>query len=140
MNAHNKGHSAEEAVRKVLERELRTPLHKRKLTIGKKSNGEEIKKEFDLVSDDEKIIVEVKSFKLGNEKTKKRGYTTTRKWRLIGACFYLGKVKKAKKRILALTDRELFKQFRDDMDGLLNNIEIRYVPLKRDAAKNRRAS
>jgi hypothetical protein len=131
VNPHNKGRSAEEAVREVLERELRIPLHKCKLTVGKNSNGEEIKKEFDLVSDDEKIVVEVKSYKLGNNTTQKAGYTTTRKWRLIGACFYLGKVEKAAKRILALTDKELFTQFKNDMDGLLNsNIEIRYVPCK----------
>ena len=126
-----KGRAAEEAVRKALERELGTPLHKRKLTIGKKSNGKEIIKEFDLVSNDEKFVVEVKSYKFGNQTTGKSGYSTTRKWRLISACFYLGKMKKATKRILALTDKELFTQFKNDMDGLLSaNIEIRYVPLK----------
>jgi len=131
VNSHQKGPAAEEAVRKALERELGTPLHKRKLTIGKNSNGEEIKKEFDLVSNDEKIVVEVKSFKLGNQTTGKAGYSTTRKSRLINACFYLGKVEKAGKRILALTDEELFTQFKNDMDGLLSaNIEIRYVPFK----------
>ena len=131
MKPHQKGRAAEEAVRKALERELGTPLHKRKLTIGKNANGKEIPKEFDLVSDDEKIVVEVKSFKLGNKTTKKAGYTTTRKARLICACFYLGKVENAAKRILALTDKELFNQFKNDMDGLLSaNIEIRYIPFK----------
>jgi len=83
------------------------------------------------VSEDEKVVVEVKSYKLGNGTTKKAGYATTRKWRLIGACFYLGKAEKAVTRILALTNEELYTQFRKDMDGLLNpNIEIRYFPLK----------
>jgi hypothetical protein len=43
-------------VKKVLERECNMPLTKRKLIIGKNSNGEEIKKEFDLVSEDKKML------------------------------------------------------------------------------------
>jgi len=80
---------AEKKVKKALEFEFEMSFTKQKLIIGKNSNGEIIKKEFDLVSKDKKNVVEVKSYKLGNETTKKAGYTTTRKWRLIGACFYL---------------------------------------------------
>ncbi len=103
---------------------------KQKLIIGKNSNGEIIKKEFDLVSKDKKNVVEVKSYKLGNETTKKAGYTTTRKWRLIGACFYLSKVKGATNRILALTNKELYSQFIKDIDGLVDpkKIEVRHIP------------
>ncbi len=123
---------AEEKVKKILEREFNTTFTKRKLVLGRKSTGEKIKKEFDLVSDDEKIVVEVKNCKFfDNKTTKKAGYTTTRKWRLIGACFYLSKVKKATNRILVLTNEELFSQFNKDMDGLLNsNVEIRHILLK----------
>jgi len=96
------------------------PLTKRKLIIGKNSNGEEIKKEFDLVSEDKKNVVEVKSYKLGNETTKKAGYTTTRKWRLIGACFFLSKVKRATNQILALTNKARYSQFIKDIDGLID--------------------
>ena len=41
------GLRAEEKVKKILEREFNTILSKRKLVLVKKSNGEEIKKEFD---------------------------------------------------------------------------------------------
>jgi hypothetical protein len=102
---------AEENVKKILEREFNKTFTKRKLVLGKKSNGDKIEKEFDLVSDDNKIVVEVKSYKFGNKTTKKSGYTTTRKWRLIGACFYLSKVKNATSRILVLTNKDLFSEF-----------------------------
>jgi len=122
---------AEEKVKKILEREYQATFAKRKLVLGKKSNGDKIKKEFDLVSDDGQIVVEVKSYKFDNKATKKAGYTTTRKWRLIGACFYLSKVKKATNRILVLTNKELYSQFNKDMDGLLySNVEIRHVPIR----------
>ena len=126
------GLQAEKKVKKVLEREFNMPFTKQKLIIGKNSNGEGIKKEFDLVSEDKKIVVEVKSYKLGNETTKKAGYTTTRKWRLIGACFYLSKVKSATNRILALTNKELYSQFIKDIDGLIDpkKIEIKYIPFR----------
>jgi len=126
------GLQAEKKVKKVLEREFNMPLTKRKLIIGKNSNGEEIKKEFDLVSEDKKIVVEVKSYKLENETTKKAGYTTTRKWRLIGACFFLSKVKRATNRILALTNKERYSQFIKDIDGLIDpkKVEIRYIPYR----------
>jgi hypothetical protein len=125
------GLHAEKEVKKILEQEFNATFTKRKLVLGKKSNGEENKHEFDLVSDDNKIVVEIKSYKFDNKTTKKAGYATTRKWRLIGAYFYLSKVKKATKRILVLTNKELFSEFNKDMDGLLNsNVEIRHIPFE----------
>lgn len=133
----SKGKKAEEKVKGLLEREFNQKFNKQKLIVGKKSNGEPIYKELDLVSEDSSIIVEVKSYKYGNNTTKSAGYTSTRKWRLIGACFYLEKAKpknrktKIKKRILALTNKKLHDIFSHDMDGLIDTkkIEIRYFPI-----------
>jgi len=119
----NQGLEIEEKVKKVLEIEFG------KLTKQKRPTGKN-RKEFDLVSDDRQLVIEVKSCKLGNETTKKSGYTTTRKPRLIAACAYLDKVD-AKRKILVLTDKELYEQFKRDMDGdgLFPRVEIRCVPI-----------
>jgi Holliday junction resolvase-like predicted endonuclease len=130
----SKGKKAEEKVKSILERGFNQKFNKQKLIVGKKSVGEPIYKEFDLVSEDGSIIVEVKSYKYGNNTTKSAGYTSTRKWRLIGACFYLNKAKpknrktKIKKRILVLTNKKLHDIFTHDMDGLIDKrkIEIKF--------------
>ena len=132
----NHGLRAEGYVKKKLERQHNTTLEKKKLKIGKKSNGKPILHEFDLVSSDGKLVIEVKSYKLGNETTKKAGYSTTRKSRLISACFYLSKVKKATTRFLVLTNKELHSQFIKDMDGLLDaKIEIICLPFDPERIK-----
>jgi hypothetical protein len=73
-------------------------------------------------------VAEVKSYKLGNASTKKAGYITTRKWRLMGACVYLEKVN-AKERILALTNKELCEQFKKDAQALFPKVRIRYFKI-----------
>ncbi|MBI1819254.1 MAG: hypothetical protein HYR81_02860 [Nitrospirae bacterium] len=83
-------------------------------------------KNFDLVSTNNKIIVMVKSSILGNNRTKKSGYASTRKARLIEDLFYLEKIP-GEKKILALTNRDLFTQFTNDMSGIGMGVEIIYV-------------
>ncbi len=119
----NQGLEIEEKVKQILQKEFGR-LTKQKLPIGKN------KKEFDLVTDDGQVVIEVKSYKLGNETTKKAGYSTTRKQRLVTACVYLDNIN-AKRKILALTNKELHEQFRHDMtgDGLFTSVEILYVPI-----------
>ena len=73
---------------------------------------------------------EVKSYKFGNRRTGESGYTTTRKARLLMACFYLEKIE-AKTKLLVLTNKKLCDRFKNDFNGLLSsNIIIRYVPIK----------
>ncbi|MBI5875576.1 MAG: hypothetical protein HZB81_07020 [Deltaproteobacteria bacterium] len=120
------GEEAEKKVKEFLEKEFGKPFSKQKVVIGKGK-----KKEFDLVSNDGKIVVEVKDFKFDNETTGKSGYSSTRKHRLISACCYLAKVH-AEKKMLALTNQEICEQFKKDMDmeQLHPEIEIIYVPMK----------
>src|SRR5437016_3707192 len=58
-----KGLEAEKIVRKNLEKVFKRLLSKRTLVVGVRSSGEEIKHEFDLVSEDKSIVGEVKSDK-----------------------------------------------------------------------------
>jgi hypothetical protein len=119
------GERAEKEAQRVLSKEFGVKLESRKkVMVGNNLH------EFDLVSEKEGIFIEVKDYKFDNPSTGKAGYSSTRKHRLIGACFYLEKVKKAKKRILVLTDKRLCEQFKKDMQGLLSKVEIRHIPVK----------
>lgn len=128
MTHQERAKKAEQSVKKQLERKygLKFDMH-RNLPVGNSTNPHN----FDLVSESGNIVVEVKSCKFKNETTGKAGYTTTRKWRLIGACFYLEKVK-AKTKILALTDKDLCKKFKEDMKGLIDfkKIQIEHFPCR----------
>ena len=128
----NKGSLAEEKVKKILEREFKTTFERNKpIRVGRNSDGEIKTHRFDLVSIDGKIVVEVKSCKFKNKRTQKSGYTTTRKWRILGDCFYLTRAKGVKRRLMVLTNKEIYTQFKNDMDGLLDpKIEIRYIPIR----------
>ncbi len=123
----SKGKSAEEKVKKILEREFKTTFERNKcITVGKNSDGELKIHKFDLVSMDKKIVAEVKNYKF-----EKRAYNSTRKWRILGDCFYLGKTRGFKRRLMVLTNKKLYTQFKSDMEGLLDpKIEIRYIRIK----------
>ncbi len=126
----SRGKKIEQKVRDKLTKEFGIPLSERELVMGRRSTGDPIPHKFDLVSDDKKLVGEVKSYKFSNKTTGKAGYTSTRKARLLEACFYLGKVK-AKTKLLVLTNKKLYKEFSKDMDGLLSSkIEIKYLSVK----------
>jgi len=99
----------------------------RTLIIGYRSNGEEIKHEFDLVAEDKSIIGEVKS-----DKYTKKAHSNTRLPRMLGACRYLELVK-AKKKLFILTNKEMYEVIKHDLDGLINpDIEIIYFDAERN--------
>lgn len=121
------GRKIERAVREKLSRELGMSLKNRKLVLGRNSDGEEIKKEFDLVSPDEALVGEIKSYKFANKTTGKAGYNTTRKARLLAACFYLEKVN-ARTKLLILTNKKLYDVFMSSEGCLIHkSIEIKYL-------------
>jgi hypothetical protein len=120
----------EEKVREILERESKTKLIKRKLSICARSDNSPIFHEFDIVSVnkdfefDGKLVGEVKSDKFGSE----NGYRTTRFCRMVTACMYLQKIK-AKKRLLILTNKEFFNRFKKDANGVISkDIDIVHIP------------
>ena len=103
----------EARVREKLEAEFGMPFSKKKLSLkNKKSDGSIIIHEFDLVSEDGKIVGEVKAYKYTE-----KAQSNTRRPRAMVDCRYLELVK-ADKKLLILTDREFHGKFTNDSDGL----------------------
>ncbi|MCC6503683.1 MAG: hypothetical protein IT362_11195 [Deltaproteobacteria bacterium] len=117
----SQGLKEEAKVKEILQKKF-GKLTKQKLPVG------QIFKEYDLVSTDRQVVIEVKSYIHRNDRAKKNGYVTTRKHRLMSACTYLRAVD-CKRKILALTDTQLYMQFKMDMDmeGQFPDIEIMFV-------------
>ena len=113
---------AENKVRKILTRRFRQPFSKQKLPLKGKPDG----KKFDLVSKDKRIVGEVKSCKYGNETTGNAGYETTRKGRLIEDLSYLERLDADIRKLLVLTNRDLWTEFSGEF-GDLTSVEIIHV-------------
>ena len=108
----------EEYVRKALEKELKTPLRKVRLPPSDPSEEEPRSHEFDLVSTDMDVIVQVKSGKQ---------YDKVRFDELMSDCYLLEK-RKAKKKILVLTDQTVYDKFKKDSRGWVSrDVEIRLI-------------
>ncbi|MEW6325259.1 MAG: hypothetical protein AB1515_07710 [Nitrospirota bacterium] len=113
----------EENVRKIIEKQYQTHFERKKLVIGKKSDGSECKQEFDLVSRNPTIIGEIKCCKFSNRSTGKSGYKSKRKPVLLEAVFYLQCVK-ARKKLLVLTNLALHKEFNREFGAILKGLKI----------------
>lgn len=121
-----KGFDAERKVRNRLEerfqKKLYTGRNDRTLIVGHRSNGEAIKHEFDIVSEDKSIIGEVKS-----DKYTKKAHANTRFPRILAACRYLEMITAARK-MLIFTNEETYKVMQHDLDGLISSdIEIIHI-------------
>ena len=92
----------------------------KELLIGKKQDGSPKYHKFDLVSEDENIVVEVKSGKgiVGEDNRNSAGISTC-----FHDCYLLSKIP-AKRKILALTDKNMFEIFKKESDGVVEGIEI----------------
>lgn len=129
------GYSREAKVREILGNKFkvkfRVKLKERELEIGKKKNGDPLTHCFDLVSPNQNIIGEIKSYKFKNKNTKKSGYNTTRKPRLLADAFYLERVR-AKKKLLVLTNAALYNEFNQAFGRILKKVKIdlHLVPIK----------
>lgn len=124
-----KGLAAERLVRDLLadkfQKKFYTGRTDRTLIVGQRSNGELIRHEFDLVSEDKSIIGEIKS-----DKYTKKAHVNTRLPRILGACKYLEMIP-AEKKMLILTNEEMYKVMKHDLDGLISlDIEIMYINLR----------
>ena len=117
----------EQKVREILQEEYQSPLPKKRLAVGTKSNGERRYHEFDGVSPDQNVVFEVKSNQVTATKAKPAGrYFSAIKWALLGDVYLLSRIS-AQTRLLVLTDKTLFDICREDMDGLLpENTQIIY--------------
>lgn len=107
-------------VKEVLEQEIHVTLTKQELPL----QGSDKRYGFDLVSSDQKIVIEVETEKYEGVEP------TSVVERLSEACLLLIAVKDAKKRIFVLTDEALYKLFKEERQGkmmALMGIEIRFV-------------
>ena len=115
----------EESVRTILSKEYGVALTKRRLTLQrKKHDGSAKRHEFDLVSPDQRIVGEVKSYKYT-----RKAQANTRFPRMMLDCWYLTLVK-ADIKLMILTDETFYKEFQKNSNGLLPpSIKIFHCPV-----------
>ncbi|MCP8318301.1 MAG: hypothetical protein L6N95_00545 [Candidatus Methylarchaceae archaeon HK01B] len=77
---------------------------------------------FDIVSEDKKIVGEIKSVGITTEKA----FRTTRAKRVLTDCYFLDKVE-AKEKILILTDEDFYNRFISDYETIVKPIKIMYI-------------
>ena len=120
------GLAAEKIAREKLEKRLGVKFFRgrkeKTLIVGVRTNRKPIPHEFDLVSEDQRIVGEVKS-----AKHTEKHHLNTRLPRVLGDCRYLEKVK-AERKLLVFTDKNTFDVMKRDLDGLISqDIEILHV-------------
>jgi len=123
----SKYYRREAKVRKILSEQLKINIVKKKLVYAHDKEGLPKMHEFDLVANTENglLVGEVKSSAYASGGSS--GYRNTNFWRVLGACILLEKVE-ASRKILVLTDRELYEHFKVDSEGLISeDIEIMLV-------------
>ncbi len=109
----------ESRVRKLVEAATGMQLPKTKLLVGVASDGTQRFHEFDGVSPDRQVIVEIKTNSLISTPTNPSGrYYSAIKWALLGDIYMFTRIE-ADTKLLVLTDRPLFDLCFKDMDGLL---------------------
>jgi len=126
-SSYRKGERAERRAAEWLGTKYHTVFSKKSLPVGRKSNDALAMHSFDLVSEDNEIVVEVKSHRLtrgGNSPSGKISDT-------YQACSMLERAK-AKEKLLILTDSEFCALFKRYSDGKISR-EIEIVFLAGDA-------
>jgi hypothetical protein len=109
----------EDKVRQRMGAQLGIELVKRRLVVGKTAAGVERHHEFDGVSSDGEVVIEVKTNQLTPTPDKPKGrYESAIKQALTLDLYMLTRIS-AKTKLLVLTDRPLFELCSRDMDGLL---------------------
>lgn len=108
----------ENVVRKILEKMIGLSLPKRRLIVGYDGKGFPKTHEFDLVSDDSKVVGEIKSSRSISEASYKAALVD---------CLYLAKIQ-ANKKMLVLTDEKFYGYFKRRAGGLISpEIDIMLV-------------
>jgi len=115
-----KFNDSERLVREFLKEMFGASLSKRKLVVGYDSKNKPQIHEFDLVSDDMNIVGEIKSGRKSRD-----NYL-----RALADCMFLSQVK-AKKKIFVLTDKNFYRYFKTNSEGIIaKDIELILVCLE----------
>lgn len=119
--------SQEEKVRELVGTQLGVHLAKRRLVLGTRIDGTRVYHEFDAVSPDGEVVVEVKTNELKPTSSRPRGrFDSAQKQALCLDVYLLSRVS-AKTKMLVLTDRPLFDMFVKEMEGILpSDVSIHY--------------
>ena len=99
----------EQIIRSFLEGVFGTSLRKQKLVVGQDSNKKPQIHEFDLVSNDMRIVGEIKS-----GRRSRANYLGA-----LSDCLFLTKLK-AKKKLLVLTNNEFYQYFKTNSEGIIS--------------------
>lgn len=108
-----------------LSKEMGIQLVPKKILLGVTAEGEERFKDYDGVSQDGSLIVFISN---SGGKTTGGNLPNGKLNTLYRICWFLN-LTKANRKILILTNKELFDIFKKDSDGFLSGIEIRYFKL-----------
>ena len=122
-SSYERGRNAEETAREWLQKKYDASFSKRDLEVGSKSNGKPAMHNFDLVSEDNLIVAEVKSHQL----TKSGNIPAGKISDTYQACLMLEKVS-AKKKLLILTNSKFYEVFKRYSEGKISK-EIEMVLL-----------
>jgi hypothetical protein len=130
-STYERGRDAENAAKKWLQNKFNISFSRRNLQVGLKSNGKPALHNFDLVSEDNQIVAEVKSHQL----TKGENIPSGKVSDTYQACFMLEKVT-TKKKLLILSDPKFFEIFKRYSEGKISKeIEIVLLPNRNEAKK-----
>lgn len=111
------------AVRRRMETELGLPLPEQRVALGRRADGSDRQHLFDLVAGNRAFVAEVRTYTLGESKARPAGKFA----HCYAACLFLYRAR-ARRKALILTDRDFWSRFRREADGLLEGLDVLYVP------------
>lgn len=97
-------------------------FEKKRLRLGKRSDGKPVEYEFDLVSPDHTVVGVIKTNRLHLSTRPKKSYGSI--YSVLGAVLYLHKYPKAKERYVILSDREMYEEVVNRLGDICKDIRI----------------
>lgn len=127
-NPSKQGFHVEKIIRKMISEKYDKKFYEKRkdkqLVIGKRSSGEPILHEFDLVSEDKTIIGEIKNYR-----HTLKAHANTRFPRVLKDGIFLERVPAIKK-LMIFTEKQTFEAMKRDLDGIISSeVELVYINL-----------
>lgn len=127
-NPSKQGFHVEKIIGKMISEKYNKKFYEKRkdkqLVIGKRSSGEAILHEFDLVSEDKTIIGEIKNYR-----HTLKAHANTRFPRVLKDCIFLERVAAIKK-LMIFTEKQTYEAMKHDLDGIISSkVELVYINL-----------